>query len=93
MGNKIDYMFNKNNMSYVDYNTSEFSTLPCSPHWPETYENKDHQPDEEFAVEKRAEFRNGMGHLLEISIYNKKLTQLEIAVKNKRFNWKNKIFN
>ena len=85
MGIKIDYIFDTNKMSCVDYNTTKFSTLPCSPYWPKTYENKDHQPDEAFAIEKREEFRIKMGNLLEISIYNKKLTQLEIEVKKKRF--------
>jgi len=83
---EIDYVFDTNKMSSVDYNTSQFSTLPCSPYWPETYENKDYQPDEEFSVVKREEFRRKMGYLLEISIYNKKLTKLEMDVKHKRLN-------
>jgi hypothetical protein len=70
-------------MTCMNY-TTEFCTLPCSPHWPPTYANKDYQPDEAFSMEKRAEFIRQIKSLLEIVDVNIGLTKLEINVNKKK---------
>ena len=71
---------------YDDYDyTEKYDSLPHSPRWGSVkYKNRDMQPDEEFAIEKRAEFIACINYLLKIHDISLGITKLEMKVQRKR---------